>query len=170
MSKLELYDIIISYTRAISHNSTYSRCDCKEQLKMSLAYIKKHGGAIIYMQQEGRGIGLANKIAAYALQDEGLDTVDANLYLGLPEDCRQYGAVPSILRDLQVESIRLITNNPRKVNRLRSLGVPVTSTIPMVVKKANPYNRRYLETKQERMQHDNFGDMLAASDKASDLI
>jgi len=130
---------------------------------MALRYIQKHGGCIIYMQQEGRGIGLANKVAAYALQDEGLDTVDANIYLGLPEDCRQYGAVPSILRDLNISSIQLITNNPRKVNRLTSLGVRVESTIPMVVEQATRYNRRYLETKQERMAHENFGEMLARS-------
>jgi GTP cyclohydrolase II len=129
---------------------------------MSLAYIREHGGAIIYMQQEGRGIGLANKVAAYALQDDGLDTVDANVYLGLPEDCRQYGAVPSILSDLRIQSIRLITNN----QRLTALGVCVSGTIPMVVKEANPHNRRYLETKQERMQHSNFGDMLARSESS----
>jgi GTP cyclohydrolase II len=115
---------------------------------MALSYIQKHGGCIVYMQQEGRGIGLANKIAAYALQDDGLDTVDANVHLGLPEDCRQYGCVPSILKDLGISSIRLITNNPRKVQRLTSLGVKVDGTIPMVVPKATPYNRRYLETKQ----------------------
>jgi len=133
---------------------------------MALAYIQKHGGCIIYMQQEGRGIGLANKVAAYALQDKGLDTVDANIHLGLPEDCRQYGAVPSILRDLGIASIQLVTNNPRKVNRLTSLGVVVKGTIPMVVDKPTVYNRRYLETKQERMQHENFGDMLARSEES----
>lgn len=131
---------------------------------MSLAYIQEHGGVIIYMQQEGRGIGLANKIAAYALQDEGLNTVDANVHLGLPEDCRQYGAVPSILQDLRISSIQLITNNPRKVKRLTGLGIRICGTIPMVVKEANAHNRRYLETKQERMQHNNFGDMLARSE------
>lgn len=149
-----------------THNTIRFRCDCREQLKMSLAYIREHGGAIIYMQQEGRGIGLANKVAAYALQDDGLDTVDANVYLGLPEDCRQYGAVPSILSDLRIQSIQLITNNPRKVQRLTALGVCVSGTIPMVVKEANPHNRRYLETKQERMQHSNFGDMLARSESS----
>ena len=134
---------------------------------MALAYIQKHGGAIIYMQQEGRGIGLANKVAAYALQDKGLDTVDANVYLGLPEDCRQYGAVPSILWDMKISSIQLITNNPRKVNRLSSLGVRVEGTIPTVVDQANSFNRRYLETKQERMAHRNFGEMLARSEAAA---
>lgn len=135
---------------------------------MALRYIQKHGGCIIYMQQEGRGIGLANKVAAYALQDEGLDTVDANVYLGLPEDCRQYGAVPSILQDLNINSIQLLTNNPRKVDRLTALGVNVAKTIPMVVDKPTEYNRRYLETKQERMQHQNFGEMLAKSSELND--
>ena len=88
------------------------RCDCKEQLRMALEYIQRNGGAIIYLQQEGRGIGLANKIAAYALQDAGMDTVEANVHLGFPEDCRQYGVVPEILKDMGIASIQLMTNNP----------------------------------------------------------
>lgn len=139
------------------------RCDCKEQLKMALEYIRENGGAIIYLQQEGRGIGLANKVAAYALQDVGLDTVDANTHLGFPEDARQYGVVPSLLEDIGIESIRLITNNPRKIERLRALGVHVEGTIPLVVPKTNPYNRKYLETKKERMNHANFGSLLSSS-------
>ena len=127
---------------------------------MSLEYIRENGGAIIYLQQEGRGIGLANKVAAYALQDVGLDTVDANTHLGLPEDARQYGVVPSLLSDIGIDSIRLMTNNPRKIERLRALGVDVTGTIPMVVPSANLHNRKYLETKRDRMNHMNFGDML----------
>jgi len=141
------------------------RCDCKEQLKMSLAYIQANGGAIIYLQQEGRGIGLANKVAAYALQDVGMDTVDANVHLGFAEDCRQYGAIPSILQDMKIQSIKLLTNNPRKVNRLTALGVNVVQTLPMVVKQANPFNRRYLETKVSRMNHTNFGAMLLEQDQ-----
>lgn len=93
------------------------RCDCKEQLKLALEFIQEHGGAVIYLQQEGRGIGLANKVAAYALQDMGMDTVDANLHLGFPEDCRKYGVVPTILKDMGIGSIQLMTNNPRKVER-----------------------------------------------------
>ena len=127
---------------------------------MSLEYIKKHGGAIIYLQQEGRGIGLANKVAAYALQDVGMDTVDANIHLGFPEDCRQYGVVPSILAEMGIDSIQLITNNPRKIDRLRDLGVDIEGTIPMVVKKANKYNEKYLMTKRQRMNHQNFGQLL----------
>ena len=130
---------------------------------MSLEYIQKHGGAVIYLQQEGRGIGLANKVAAYALQDVGLDTVDANIHLGFPEDARQYGVVPSLLDDMGIESIRLMTNNPRKIERLRALGVNVVGTIPMVVAKANQYNRKYLQTKKERMNHLNFGSLLSSS-------
>ncbi|KAL3908333.1 MAG: hypothetical protein SGARI_003110 [Bacillariaceae sp.] len=131
------------------------RCDCSQQLKMALQYISEHGGAIIYLQQEGRGIGLANKVAAYALQDGGMDTVDANLHLGFAEDQRHYGAVPSILKDMKIGSIRLMTNNPRKVARLRDLGVHVDNTLPMVVPKTNIYNRKYLEAKHDRMNHTN---------------
>ena len=133
---------------------------------MSLDYIKKHGGAIIYLQQEGRGIGLANKVAAYALQDVGMDTVDANIHLGFPEDCRQYGVVPAILAEMGIDSIQLITNNPRKINRLRDLGVNIEGTIPMVVKKANPYNQKYLQTKRQRMNHQNFGSLLTQDGKS----
>lgn len=131
------------------------RCDCSQQLKMALKHVAKHGGAIVYLQQEGRGIGLANKVAAYALQDVGLDTVDANLHLGFPEDCRNYGAVPAILHDMKIGSIRLMTNNPRKVERLRELGVKVEDTVPMVVASTNPDNYRYLAAKHDRMAHQN---------------
>ncbi len=137
-----------------------NRCDCKEQFLQTLQYIKDNGGAIIYLQQEGRGIGIANKVAAYSLQDEGFDTVDANTHLGFPEDARQYGVVPSILSDMNISSIQLITNNPRKIKRMSTLGVEVTRTIPMVVK-ANEHNIKYIRTKKERMHHLNFGDMLS---------
>ena len=142
-----------------------NRCDCKEQLKLALEYIQKHGGAIIYLQQEGRGIGLANKVAAYALQDIGFDTVDANLHLGLPDDCRQYGLVPSILQDMKIRSIRLLTNNPAKLRRLTTLGIVVQGTIPVVVAQSTPYNRRYLETKLERMDHANLAPLLLSHRK-----
>jgi len=139
------------------------RCDCRDQLVMALKYIHKNGGALIYLQQEGRGIGIANKVAAYALQDIGFDTVEANIHLGFPEDCRQYGVVPSILEDMGIESIQLMTNNPRKVKRLKQVGVDVVNTVPMVVERPNKYNRKYLETKKERMNHKNFGEMLNLS-------
>ena len=137
---------------------------------MSLEYIQEHGGAVIYLQQEGRGIGLANKIAAYALQDVGLDTVDANTHLGFPEDCRQYGVVPSILEDMGIESIRLLSNNPRKLERLTGLGVNVVDTIPMVIGRSNEFNRKYLQTKQDRMNHLNFGDMLSLDPRGVDGV
>lgn len=128
---------------------------------MALQYIQKHGGFIIYLQQEGRGIGLANKIAAYALQDIGLDTVDANLHLGFPEDIREYGVVPSILQDMKISSIQLMTNNPRKVSRLEKLGVVIDRTLPMVVPTTNPYNHKYMTTKFDRMKHDNLAVLLS---------
>lgn len=131
------------------------RCDCSQQLQMALKHVAQHGGAVVYLQQEGRGIGLANKVAAYALQDVGLDTVDANLHLGFPDDCRNYGAIPSILHDMKIGSIKLLTNNPRKVVKLKELGVKVEDTVPMVVPTTNPYNHRYLEAKHDRMDHQN---------------
>jgi 3,4-dihydroxy 2-butanone 4-phosphate synthase / GTP cyclohydrolase II len=155
---LYLFPSLYTLTYSLSH---FYRCDCKEQLHMALAQIQKHGGCIIYLQQEGRGIGLANKIAAYALQDAGLDTVDANLHLGFPEDSREYGVVPSILQDMGIGSIQLMTNNPRKVDLLKSLGVVVDRTLPVVVPKTNPHNIRYMETKLARMNHDNLAVLLS---------
>ncbi len=151
----------------LTNLETWNRCDCKEQLKMALEYVEEHGGAVVYLQQEGRGIGLANKVAAYALQDIGLDTVDANTHLGLPEDCRHYGAVPSILKDMGIGSIKLMTNNPRKISKLSELGLKIDDTIPMVVPSSNPFNRKYLQTKQDRMSHKNFGEMLSLPSKDS---
>jgi len=133
---------------------------------MALRYIQKHGGLIVYLQQEGRGIGLANKIAAYALQDVGFDTVDANLHLGFAEDCREYGVVKSILEDMKVGSIQLLTNNPRKVHKLTQLGITVDRTLPMVVPSTNPYNFKYLETKEKRMNHANLATLLAQDPRA----
>jgi len=143
------------------------RCDCSEQLKMALKQVAQSGGAVVYLQQEGRGIGLANKVAAYAMQDVGLDTVDANTHLGFPEDCRHYGAVPSILHDMKIGSIKLMTNNPRKVKKLKELGVKVHGTVPMVVPTTNPYNHRYLEAKHDRMDHQNLQHLFDDSDVES---
>ena len=129
------------------------KCDCRDQLDAALEYIRDHdGGVVIYLRQEGRGIGLANKIAAYALQEQGLDTVDANRALGLPDDARRYHAAEAILRDLDLTDIRLMTNNPRKVERLTSLGVRVRDRIPVLVD-ANPHSAGYLEVKARRMGH-----------------
>ena len=120
------------------------KCDCREQLHLAMRYIQDQPpGIIIYCQQEGRGIGLANKIAAYALQERGLDTVQANRALGLPDDCREYSAVRHILRELEIESIRLMTNNPRKISELEAMGIVVTGRVPCVVV-GNEFNQGYL--------------------------
>ncbi|KAK9827454.1 hypothetical protein WJX74_003345 [Apatococcus lobatus] len=130
------------------------KCDCAEQLQLAMDYIQaSEPGIIIYLQQEGRGIGLANKIAAYSLQERGLDTVDANRALGLPDDCREYTSVRNILKDLGIRSIQLMTNNPRKISVLREMGVIVTDRIPCIVK-AQQFSQGYLATKQERMMHE----------------
>jgi GTP cyclohydrolase II len=128
------------------------RCDCREQLEKSMEMIREQGGVIIYLQQEGRGIGLANKIAAYALQDDGLDTVDANLRLGFKEDQRDYTVIPDIIKDLQISSMKLITNNPFKVNQMLGLGVRISSQVPIHIK-PGLFNRKYLKAKRERMMH-----------------
>ncbi|KAG2432566.1 hypothetical protein HXX76_008911 [Chlamydomonas incerta] len=129
------------------------KCDCAEQLELALHMIQgAPPGIVIYLQQEGRGIGLANKIAAYSLQEQGLDTVDANRALGLPDDCREYTSVRNMLQDMGVRSIRLITNNPRKINTLTKLGIQVNGRIPCLVA-AGAYNQGYLEAKRDRMAH-----------------
>ena len=128
------------------------RCDCKEQLDASLQYIKEHGGAIIYLQQEGRGIGLSNKIKAYSLQDTGVDTVEANLLIGHQVDERNYDVIPDILQDMQIQEISLITNNPRKIQCLQDLGVQVVGRIPIVIP-SNATNSNYLRTKKDKMRH-----------------
>ncbi|CAM9655272.1 unnamed protein product [Chrysoparadoxa australica] len=128
------------------------KCDCREQLDLALRYIQEHGGAVIYLQQEGRGIGLANKVAAYNLQDKGMDTVDANRELGFDDDQRSYECVRFILEDMGIRSINLMTNNPYKVAWLQSLGVTVNDRVPVVIK-PNPHNEKYLQAKVERMSH-----------------
>ncbi|MFT4977871.1 MAG: GTP cyclohydrolase II, partial [Myxococcota bacterium] len=129
------------------------KCDCREQLDFSLRYIRDSSpGIVLYLRQEGRGIGLANKIAAYHLQERGHDTVDANRMLGLPDDARRYGGAAAMLKDLGVQSVRLMTNNPRKVKKLEALGVRISGRIPIVIA-ANPYSQDYLDAKAERMGH-----------------
>ncbi len=129
------------------------RCDCGEQLAIALKMIAKEGrGVLIYMRQEGRGIGFHNKIKAYALQDQGMDTVEANVSLGFAADLRDYGVGAQIMTDLGMHEIKLITNNPKKVISLAGHGLKVVQTVPVVVK-PNPHNRRYLETKQNKMGH-----------------
>jgi 3,4-dihydroxy 2-butanone 4-phosphate synthase / GTP cyclohydrolase II len=129
------------------------RCDCGEQLESALSMIEREGqGVLLYLAQEGRGIGLLNKLRAYKLQEEGLDTVDANLQLGLPADLRDYGIGAQILVDLGLTSIRILTNNPKKIRGLEGYGLSVTAQVP-IVHASNPHNEHYLRTKAERMGH-----------------
>ncbi|NWF82159.1 MAG: GTP cyclohydrolase II [Chloroflexi bacterium] len=129
------------------------RCDCGEQLTWTLAYLQEVGrGALLYLRQEGRGIGLTNKIRAYALQEQGLDTVDANLALGLPADQRDYRVAAAMLRDMGITSVLLITNNPRKIQGLERYSVHVQERLP-VLTPPNRDNQFYLETKRRRMGH-----------------
>ena len=129
------------------------RCDCGEQLHKSLRMIEEAGqGVLIYMQQEGRGIGLMNKIAAYKLQEEGYDTVDANVHLGFKPDERDYGCGAQMLRHLGIHKMRLLTNNPVKRVGLEAYGLEIVENIPIETT-PNPYNARYLKTKKERMGH-----------------
>ena len=128
-------------------------CDCGEQLEDSMRLLREQGrGVLLYLRQEGRGIGLANKISAYALQDEGLDTVQANLALGLPEDARDYGVAAEMLLDLGIHRAALLTNNPAKIEGLRSHGVEVIERLPVQVE-PNPFNIKYLRTKKEKLGH-----------------
>lgn len=130
-----------------------NRCDCGEQLHKAMETIEKAGkGVIIYMQQEGRGIGLMNKIAAYKLQEEGYDTVDANVCLGFRPDERDYGCGAQMLRHLGVHKMRLLTNNPAKRVGLEAYGLEIVENVPIEVR-PNEYNQRYLKTKQDRMGH-----------------
>ena len=130
------------------------KCDCREQLHASLEEIAhRELGVVIYLRQEGRGIGLANKIRAYALQAGGADTVDANRMLGLPDDARRYDMAAHMLRHLGVSSVRLMTNNPQKVESLRALGIDVVERLPVVVA-PNAHSASYLEAKRLRMRHD----------------
>jgi GTP cyclohydrolase II len=140
------------------------KCDCKEQLDAAMA-AAAHArcGAVVYLRQEGRGIGLANKIRAYALQSRGHDTVEANELLGLPVDARRYDVARDILTHLGIASVRLMTNNPAKVRALSGLGVLVTGRLPIVVP-PNAHSARYLEAKRARMDHDLPQLLLAASD------
>ncbi|MFZ5469305.1 MAG: GTP cyclohydrolase II [Myxococcota bacterium] len=129
------------------------KCDCKEQLECALQLIAQNGtGVLIYLRQEGRGIGLGNKIKAYALQDQGADTYEANRQLGFPDDLRSYDVAAEILRALQVRSVDLITNNPLKIAGLVEEGVPVRRRIPSRTNH-NPHNVDYLKTKRERSGH-----------------
>jgi GTP cyclohydrolase II len=132
---------------------TSMRCDCRAQLETSMRYLeKKKCGILIYLDQEGRGIGLANKIKAYALQDKGMDTVEANVHLGFGEDMRDFTIATDILKYFGVRDVSLLTNNPAKIRVLEEQGIRVSKRIPLVVK-PNRHDRKYLETKRKKMKH-----------------
>jgi GTP cyclohydrolase II len=132
---------------------TSRRCDCRDQLEAAMRYLeRKSCGMLIYLDQEGRGIGLANKIRAYALQDDGMDTVEANVHLGFGEDLRDYSVAADILRHFGADDIALMTNNPAKIKDLERHGIRVARRIPLRTK-TNRYNRKYMETKKKKMNH-----------------
>ena len=129
------------------------RCDCGQQLDKAMKMIAENGsGVLLYMRQEGRGIGLVNKLKAYHLQDNGMDTLDANLALGFQGDLREYYIGAQILRDLGIKSLHLLTNNPDKVYQLEDYGMKISSRVPIEIE-ANPYDSFYLKTKKDRMGH-----------------
>lgn len=129
------------------------RCDCQAQLEAALDYIgTQEFGVVLYMIQEGRGIGLLNKIKAYQLQDLGLDTIEANVYLGFSPDSRRYSSAAAMIKLLGIESVALLTNNPEKIQGLEAEGVVVTRRLPLVTPE-NPHNKAYLETKKHHMGH-----------------
>ncbi len=129
------------------------KCDCREQLDRGMRAVAEEGrGVVMYLRQEGRGIGLGDKIRAYALQERGADTVDANRLLGLPDDARRYGVAAFMARDLGIESMQLLTNNPDKVRKLRAEGIAVHQRVPVYIE-PNPHSVGYLLTKSRRMEH-----------------
>ena len=129
------------------------RCDCGEQLHDAMEMVEKEGkGIVLYMNQEGRGIGLLNKLKAYKLQDQGKDTVEANVLLGFKPDERDYGIGAQILRSLRAHKVRLITNNPAKRVGLESYGIEIVETVP-IIEQPNQYDEAYLRTKQDKMGH-----------------
>ena len=129
------------------------RCDCRDQLLESLKIIEKEGsGIVLYLRQEGRNIGLTEKIKAYALQDQGLDTIDANIHLGYQPDERDYGIAANCLKNLKVKSIKLLTNNPEKIQQLMAAGIKIDERLPLIIEPSE-YSRAYLETKAARSGH-----------------
>ena len=142
------------HSQCITGESLFSlRCDCRFQLTESLQQIAENGsGAIFYLQQEGRGIGLSNKIRAYKLQDEGLDTVEANHQLGFHEDERNYEIVASMAKHLQIISVDLMTNNPKKIDALGKMGLTINKRVP-ILSQSNDYNKKYLSTKAKKLGH-----------------
>lgn len=129
-----------------------TRCDCGEQLHASMEYLQKHGGVLLYLRQEGRGIGLVNKLKAYKLQEEGMDTIEANHALGFEADQRSFEDAVQILQSLRIQAIHLLTNNPEKMNAFDGSGITLHSRIPLQIK-ARPENQGYLDTKRNDMGH-----------------
>jgi len=142
------------HSQCITGESFFSlRCDCRFQLTESLEQITNNGsGVIFYLQQEGRGIGLSNKIRAYKLQDEGMDTVEANHQLGFHEDERNYEIVVSMAEHLNIKSVDLMTNNPKKINALEKMGLKINKRVP-ILSKSNEHNKKYLSTKALKLGH-----------------
>lgn len=128
------------------------KCDCQAQLNLSLDFIAQNGGLVIYHKQEGRNIGLFNKVNAYCLQDKGRNTIEANLELGFKEDERDYEVVREILEDLNVKRLKLITNNPKKIEFIQNIGIDIVERMPAIIP-ANEHNEGYLATKKEEMGH-----------------
>ncbi len=152
-----LNDIVVPYVRVHSECLTGDtlgslKCDCQNQLDTALKFIASEGGLVIYHRQEGRNIGLLNKVNAYALQDQGRNTIEANLELGFGEDDRDYSVVEEIFKDLNLKDIKLITNNPKKIKYIESIGINIIERIPAITK-SNKYNEDYINTKKEHMGH-----------------
>lgn len=153
----EFKEIKIPYVRIHSECLTGDtlgslKCDCQNQLDLALKFISEHGGLVIYHRQEGRNIGLLNKVNAYALQDQGRNTIEANLELGFGADDRDYSIVKEIFEDLNLKDIRFITNNPKKIDYVQSIGINIVERIPAITK-SNKYNEHYINTKKEHMGH-----------------
>jgi 3,4-dihydroxy 2-butanone 4-phosphate synthase/GTP cyclohydrolase II len=128
------------------------RCDCGQQLRQSMSIIEKEGGILIYLRQEGRGIGLTQKYFAYKFQDMGYDTIEANKKLGFPPDLRSFVIAADMLKQIDVIRVRLITNNPEKIKDLQESGIQVVERVPLITE-PNPYNQKYLNVKKEKMGH-----------------
>ena len=146
--------LIRMHSECLTGDTLYSlKCDCGAQLEAGLKAIAEAGrGVLLYLRQEGRGIGLVNKIRAYALQQAGADTVQANRLLGLPDDARDYSVAAQMLTAMGIQQVRLLTNNPAKVQALQALGITVVARVPLHTP-PNPHNRGYIETKSQRMGH-----------------